>query len=89
MIQEMEAWFLSQPDVIEKLYGKGTADKLVNKRAQLYEEPSRVLMNLTKNTKRGRYSKVKDAVDFLELLNPRKLEEDFPQFKSLIRKLKA
>lgn len=87
MVQEMEAWFLSQPDVIDKLYGKNTSSKLTKKKAQLFKKPSTSLMDLTKSTKRGKYNKVRDAVDFLENLNAERLKIDFPQFKKLIERL--
>ena len=88
MVQEMESWFLSQPDVIDQIYGRGTSSKLKNKKPQDFTKPSKVLYNLTKSSKRGGYHKVKDAVDFLERLDAEKLQEDFPQFKKLIDELK-
>jgi hypothetical protein len=87
MVQEMEAWFLSQPALLDKLYGKGIAAKLPKKRPQLFSKPSSVLISLTKNTKRGEYHKVRDAVDFLENLDAQQLRKDFPEFDRLVREL--
>ncbi len=87
MIQEMEAWFLSQPELIDKLYGQSVAKRLTQKRAQLFEKPSRELMRITRGTPKGEYHKVRDAVDFLERLDAQRLRKDFPQFDELVTKL--
>jgi Domain of unknown function (DUF4276) len=94
MVQEMENWFLSQPDILDKFYGKDTATgklmskKLPNKKAIDIDHPDEVLQNLTKNTKKGEYHKIKHAVELLKLLDANKLEADFTEFKRLIKRLK-
>ena len=84
MVQEMEAWFLSQHEVIDNLYGKGTAAKLTKKRPQEFKKPSVVLMDITRASKKGKYNKVKNAVEFLEKLDAIQLRKDFPEFDRLV-----
>ncbi len=93
MVQEMDSWFLSQPDVLDKFYGKDNNGKLISqklpkKKAIEIEHPDEKLQELTKNTKRGKYHKIKHAVELLKLLDSTKLENDFSEFKRLIEKLK-
>ena len=88
MVQEMEAWFLSQHNVLNEIYGLEIANKLPKKKPQLFDKPSETLMELTKGTKRGKYNKVRDAVEFLEKLNAQQLQIDFPEFNRLIEELK-
>ena len=38
MIQEMEAWFISQPEILDKFYAKKISTKLAKKDAQLFTE---------------------------------------------------
>lgn len=87
MVQEMESWFLSQPEVVDKIYGKGVSNQLKQKRPQTITKPSAELMELTKSTKKGKYSKVRHAVEFLENLDATQLKKDFPEFKRLIDEL--
>lgn len=87
MVQEMEAWFLSQPAMLDKYYNEKISKKLPAKPAKDIEKPSDFLQNITRLTKKGKYHKVQDGTRLLELLDASKLEEDFPDFKSLIDKL--
>lgn len=94
MVQEMDSWFLSQPDVLDKFYGKDNnngkliSQKLPKKKAIEIEHPDEKLQELTKTTTRGKYHKIKHAVELLKLLDATKLENDFSEFKRLIEKLK-
>ena len=93
MIQEMENWFLSQPDILDKFYGKDNngrliSEKLPKKKAIKIANPDEELQDLTKNTKRGKYHKIKHAVELLKLLDCAKLENEFSEFRRLIEKLK-
>jgi hypothetical protein len=93
MIQEMENWFLSQPNILDEYYGKDTvtkkkiSEKLPKKKAVDIENPDKELQRLTKTTSRGEYHKIIHAVELLKLLDTSKLEVDFPEFKRLIDKL--
>lgn len=93
MIQSMEAWFLSQPNILDDFFGKDSnsnkkiSNKIPKKKASQIPNPYEFLKNLTKNSKRGTYHKIKHAVELLILLDAPKLEEDFIDFKRLIESL--
>ena len=93
MIQEMECWFLSQPNILDDFYGldsrkKKISEKLPQKKATEFSEPDKIMKNLTKDTKKGQYHKIKHAVELLKLLDATQLEKDFTDFERLITKLK-
>jgi hypothetical protein len=93
MIYEMESWFLSQPDILDKFYGldnnkKKVSEKIPKKKAIEISHPDEMLMRITKNTKKGEYHKIKHAVELLQLLDASKLEIDFWDFRKLIERLK-
>jgi hypothetical protein len=92
MVQEMESWFLSQPNILDKYYGKDDngkliSDKLPKKEAIDIAHPDEELERLTKNTKKGKYHKIRHAVELLQLLDATKLADEFSEFKRLIEKL--
>lgn len=94
MIQEMESWFISQPEVVDEYFGKTNKGKKVsdsfkNKNAIDITSPKEVLKDATKNLNKGeKYHEVKHAVTLLANLDADKLEQDFPDFKRLIETLK-
>jgi len=88
MIQEMEAWFISQPEILDKFYNIPLSKSLPKKHASEFLEPDKELQRLTKNSRKGEYHKVKHGAQLLKLLNASKLSEEFPDFKKLINKLK-
>jgi Domain of unknown function (DUF4276) len=92
MIQEMESWFLSQPEILDSFYGKDLnhkliSEKMIKKNAQDFSNPDEELKKLTRNTKRGEYHKIKHAIELLKLLDAKKLQIEFSQFKNLIKRL--
>jgi Domain of unknown function (DUF4276) len=92
MIQEIEAWFLSQPKILDLFYGKDDngkfiSEKIPSKNAMNIPNPDEMLQKFTKNTKRDKYHKIRHAVELLKLLDASQLEDDFPDFKRLIEKL--
>jgi hypothetical protein len=87
MIQEMEAWFISQPEVLDDFYSERISGKLAKKAANLFSEPDKELQRITKNTKRGTYHKVRHGSMLLRKLNAHKLYDDFPDFKRLVDSL--
>ena len=88
MVQEMEAWFLSQPEILEQYFGDlKIATRIPKKRSELIPDPSDFLQKLTKNTKKGEYHKVKDGVALLCKLDIEKLINDFEDVKNLIEKI--
>ncbi|SDD33038.1 DUF4276 family protein [Williamwhitmania taraxaci] len=88
MIQEMEAWFISQPEILDHFYNDNISNRLAKKHASLFEEPDKELQRITKNTARKTYHKVNHGAQLLKLLDIDKLMRDFPEFKRLIDKLK-
>jgi hypothetical protein len=88
MIQEMESWFISQPDVLEKFYGIKLSNKIRDKQPSLIENPDILIERLTKKSKRGKYHKVNHAALILEILDSKKLMESFIDFKNLISFMK-
>jgi hypothetical protein len=88
MIQEMEAWFISQPEVLDKFYNSSISKKLSKKPACDFTEPDKELQRITKDTAKGVYHKVRHGAQLLKFLDTDKLITDFPDFKKLIEKLK-
>jgi Domain of unknown function (DUF4276) len=92
MIQEMESWFLSQPEMLDKFYGvdangKQVSEKITKKRANEFAEPDKELQRLTRYTKKGEYHKIKHGIELLKLLDANQLENNFPDFGRLIARL--
>lgn len=87
MIQEMEAWILSQPNVLDAYYKGGISKQIPSKHSKEISDPSDELVKLTKRTRKGEYHKIKDAVNLLPLLDLSQLEIDFEDVKKLIQTL--
>lgn len=87
MIQEMEAWFFSQPEILEDFYGKDIIAKLPKKPATEISEPDKALQRLTEKTKKGKYHKVRHGEKLLEQLDVEKLRRDVKEVDRLIQKL--
>ncbi|MBC8385573.1 MAG: DUF4276 family protein [Candidatus Cloacimonetes bacterium] len=88
MIQEMEAWFLSQPNILDDFYGENISQKITAKDFKEFEKPAEYLKNLTgKNLKRRKYHKVKHGVELLKMLNASELETSSDEFRKLIEQL--
>ena len=85
MVEEMEAWFFSQPEILEAYYGK---DLKLGQRgkgdASKIADPSGVLATLTFKTKKGKYHKVQHACDLLPKLNLEKLKLAFKDVGDLV-----
>ena len=84
MIQEMEAWFISQPTILDTFYGVKISHKLASKNAELFNEPDKELERITKSTKKGSYHKVNHGTELLKLLDATILYNSFEDFKRLI-----
>jgi hypothetical protein len=92
MIHEMDAWFLSQPDVLDNYYGldaqgKKVSSKIPKRPAKDIPNPDELLQKITKTTKKGTYHKISHAVALLKLIDPHQLERDFADFENLITRL--
>ncbi|MCA0387163.1 MAG: DUF4276 family protein [Bacteroidetes bacterium] len=88
MVQEMEAWFISQPDILDKFYQADLTKKIPKKHASEFENPDEKLQEWTRDSKKGKYHKVRHGTALLEMLDADKLTEDFPDFKGLIKALR-
>jgi len=92
MVQEMESWFLSQPDMLDRFFGvdhnkKKVSDKLPKRSVTEIPDPKSELKKATKDSKRGEYHEIKHGVELLKLLDAHQLEESFSDFKNLIKRL--
>jgi len=88
MIQEMEAWFLSQPSILDKYYCSKISSKIPKKHAKEIDNPSGFLNDIVYLRKGIKYHKVVHAVELLKLFDATKLMEDFEEFKLLVLGLK-
>jgi len=88
MIQEMEAWFLSQTDILTSFYPDINWDNIIMNDISEIPKPSKVLGTLTEKSKSRKYHKIKHSVELLPLLDTKKLALDFPDFKELIDSIK-
>ena len=61
MIQEMEAWFLSQPNILHHYYGSDLSDKIKTNAASI-SNPCEKLMDIVKQTRKKNYHKVNRVV---------------------------
>ncbi|MCD4820154.1 MAG: DUF4276 family protein [Candidatus Cloacimonetes bacterium] len=84
MIQEMESWFLSQPEILDKFYGEILSKKINSETYQEIEKPAKFLQKITINSKKRKYHKVKHGVELLKRLDANKLENSSSEFKNLI-----
>jgi Domain of unknown function (DUF4276) len=105
MIQEMEAWFLSQPQAIEKAFLSNlkkpniAADSILRKQhASAIKKPSDVLSTIFKRhfeiTENGKpkkrpYKKSSDAQRILQQLNLAQLSNDFGDVARLLEKIQT
>ncbi len=90
MVQEMEAWFISQPNILKELWREELFAKFENKKPMQIAKPARKLYDCTKKSKRkGGYGKISDGVLLLEKLEASQLEQDFPDFKKLVHRIQT
>ena len=89
MIQEMEGWFISQPNILDDFYNNDISQRITKKNYKEFENPAEYLQKLTKGSKRKKYHKVRHGVELLKMLNAHVLEKDSTEFGELIKQLKA
>ena len=83
-VHDVEAWILSQPDVLplavqKKLPGKTEKPETVN----FDEPPAYLLKRLYEETTKGSYKKVTYGVDLFRKLDPQVVREKCPYFRKL------
>jgi len=86
MVQEMEAWFLSQPQVLDSFYSEDIGSKIKRAPSEI-PSPSDELARITKHTKKGKYHKVSHGVELLKQLNLTLLMKVFDDVDRLIQTL--
>ncbi|MDX2284472.1 MAG: DUF4276 family protein [Bacteroidia bacterium] len=91
MIQEMEAWFLSQPGILADYYqDPGIASRMTRRPPREVPDPKAEMQHLTrKHPAKGAYHAVRDGTELLARLNLAQLRQDFPQVDRLIQALAA
>lgn len=97
MIQEMEAWFLSQPEILDHFFGldrngKIVSEKISGRKPHEIPDPKEELFRITQNPRdggRGEYKVIKHAVELLKLLDADKLMKDSADFRKLIERIAA
>lgn len=86
MVQEMEAWFLSQPDILTNYYNYDFNGKI--KRSPIdIPNPCNFLQEITRSTRKGSYHKIKHGVELLPKLNLDVLCTVFNDVNALIKQL--
>lgn len=87
MTRCMEAWVFADEEKIGEFYGKDFKKSVLPKREVLDEEPKLSLYTAiekaTKDTKKGRYGKVKHASALLKMVRPAKVAERCVSFQQL------
>ncbi len=86
MVQEMETWFFSQPQILDEVFGIKVSAKITNADITSINDPSDKLMAWTQGCKMP-YHKVHHGVKLLKQLNLAELEQKFPDIKRLVKSL--
>lgn len=86
MVQEMEAWILSQPEILEQYYKIKVVNKLRGVNAALISNPSDFLKQLVgkQSGYMKSYHKVKDCVKLLPMLDLKKLRKEFEEVDAFL-----
>jgi hypothetical protein len=93
MVQVMETWFVADPERTKAYYGKDFNESALPKHAQpeLVSKAAVAagLENATKNTKKGRYHKIKHGSDLLARISPDTVKQKCPHCKRLFDSVEA
>jgi len=88
MVQEMESWFLAQPEVLAKYFRQDfNAAAIHGRPVEDIPDPVSVLQLAVKNTKTGRYLKVKHGAELLERISLATVREKAPNCDRLLQAL--
>jgi hypothetical protein len=85
MVEQMESWFLADPEALEEYYGlsPGTIRATQNVEAIPRAEVKQRLKQATKSTTKGEYDKVRHAPHLLKKLDPAKVQKRAPNCRKL------
>jgi len=86
MVQKMEAWFLSQPEVLRDYFQKDFK-KIPFDHPSKIERPDDELRKFTQELKSKSYHKVRDGSRLLQKLNLSKLEATFEDVREMVEML--
>lgn len=86
MIQEIEAWFLSQPATLDSYFKYQVSEKIPQKDMREVDNPSDKLAELTRHASH-RYHKVRDGATLLEKLDMEELKDSFNDVENLVAAL--
>lgn len=86
MIQEVESWILSQPDVLKRQVGINVPEHPTAYLLSMHK-PSEQLQKHYKSQHKN-YHKVSEFIKILPQIDTKKLSDDFEDFKNLIAALK-
>ena len=84
MIQEVEAWLLSQPEILEQ--AGVNMKKFKTQDVESITKPSEKLSELYRNSKKS-YTKVREFVKVFSKLDSTKLRQSCPEYDALIEAL--
>lgn len=84
MIQEMEAWFLAQPGVVDRYYRKSVSAHLPNTAPAAVSKPGQVLYDATKTARVEPYHKTSHSPSLLQRLSLPDLRRTFPDVERLV-----
>lgn len=84
MVQEMEAWFLAQPMVVDRFFNKPVSAHLPKTAPAAVEKPSDELTKATKAARAEPYHKTSHPPDLLPRLDLLTLRRDFPDVERLM-----
>jgi hypothetical protein len=91
MVQLMEAWFLADPEALERYYGGGFIRNALKQNPRVEEIPKadvlECLKEATRNTQKRHYHKTAHAPHILELLDPDKARKAAPECDRLFREI--
>jgi hypothetical protein len=88
MVELMEAWFLADPDAVEKYYGDDAFNMgALKKNPQVEQIPKTDVMSplneATRKTSKGAYHKTKHAPPILQRIDPAKVRKAAPNCERL------
>lgn len=94
MVQCMEAWFLADPEAVQRFFGQGFRRNALPNRVDLEKVPKRDLLTALDGAtrgcaKKGQYHKGKHSFDLLATLDHERLAASSPYARRLFETLRA